>query len=141
MPDYRSAVGCNVDINVWHVLSGPVDEPLKYEVFVFHRVNLGDAEQVADQRGCRRSSSRADRYLFLLHEFDKVRDNQEVVFISLRLHDLHLTKQLLLIALPLLLREVGTTSISPTLLDPVAPEVAGTLVPVRQRVVNVRQLR
>ena len=67
-----------VDVDVGHGLPPRVQHALEQQV-VLHRVDLGDAQAVGDERPGGRSSSRADADAVPAGERDEVPDDQEVV--------------------------------------------------------------
>ena len=67
-----------VDVDVGHGLPPRVEHALEEQV-VLHRVDLGDAQAVGDERAGGRAASRADADAVLAGERDEVPDDQEVV--------------------------------------------------------------
>ena len=76
--DALAALDGEVDVHVWHVLAGRVEEALEHEP-VAHRVDVGDPEAVGSERAGGAAAARPDRDAVALREVDEVGDDQEVV--------------------------------------------------------------
>ena len=89
-----------VDVDVWLVRPRGVDEAFELHERELHRVNLGDPEQVADQRSGGRATSRADAlFVDVLGPYDQVSGDEEIVAKSLRLDQAELVAHPLDVAL------------------------------------------
>ena len=77
--DHALAAGHGeVDVDVGHALAARVQEALEQQR-VAHRVEVGDAQAVGDQRARRRAAAGPDADAVLAGEADEVPDDQEVV--------------------------------------------------------------